>query len=173
MGRAAWLLLAWLPLMGCDETSTLSIPTSMPTSTDAGTSASPPDEPPDPKVYEPRTTDRPSSRPTGTPWSGSSSTTSEEPVDPLADALDLCANEGIDAQTFAAGYQARVCEEWEACVGGDCVEEDGDDRLEAEHFDAEAACDCLESAWSCEASYGASSREMWTVIPDSSCFQVY
>lgn len=172
MGRAAWLLLAWLPLVGCDETSTLSLPTSVPTSTDAGTSASPTDEPSDLKNYEPRT-DHTSTRPTGTPWSGSTTTESEERADPLADALDLCANEGIDPEAFAAGYEARVCEEWVACVGGDCLVGDDEERNEVEDFDAEAACACLESAWSCETSYGATTRDVWTVIPDASCFQVY
>jgi len=173
MGRAAWLLMAWLPLVGCDETGTLSLPTSVPTSTDAGTSASPTDEPSAPKDYEPPTTDHSSTRPTDAPWSGSSTTETEERADPLADALDLCANEGIDAEAFAAGYAARVCEEWVACVGGDCLASDGEEYHEVESFDAEAACACLESAWSCETSYGAGTREAWTVIPDPSCFQVY
>ncbi len=172
MDRTLWLLLAWLPLMGCEEMASevLSAPADV-TSADSDDSVSPSDAPSDGRSDRPDVTS-PTSRPSS-PSAPSFTLAPAEP-DSLADALDACANDGIDSGLFERAYEARLCEEWAACDGSECSSGVGGEagRSDEDDFDADAACDCLESAWSCETSYGASS-ELRVVVPDVACFAVY
>jgi len=172
MDRTAWLLLAWLPLMGCEEMASevLSAPTEV-TTMDADGSASPSDAPSDGKSDLPHAT-----TPTTGPSKASGPNFTLAPVEPdsLADALDACSDGWLEAGLFERAYEARLCEEWSACDGSECSSGVGSEagRSDEDDFDADAACDCLESAWSCETSYGASS-ELRVVVPDVACFAVY
>lgn len=174
MDRRVWLLLAWLPLMGCDEMASgvLSAPTDVPGATEDG-APSVSDAPSDGKADAPESTSNgtPSLHPRELGGDGDD----PDDTDPLADALDACANDLLDARLFERAYEARLCEEWMACDGSECTssgEDDGFEEDDDDGFDAVAGCDCLGSAWSCETSYGASS-ELRVVVPDVSCFAVY
>ena len=172
MERAAWLLmLAWLPLVGCDDAGTFSVPDEVPIASGDDSSYSATDVPSDGKDGG-GATGTSSTDPT-IPSSQGLTLETLEP-DPLADALDACANGGLDAPGFEMAYEVRLCEEWSACVGTDCVVGVGSEaeRFDADPFDVVAACTCLESAWACETSYGTSS-EMRVVVPHLACFEVY
>ena len=170
MGRAAWLLVAWLPLVACDGSEALSMPSEVAAESDDDGSVEPTDEPSDGKPKDDPSLGLTPTRPsTFNPFD----TTSAEP-DPLADALEQCANGVLEPLVFERAFEARLCEEWVSCADSDCLvgPENAAERIDEESFDAMSGCDCLEAAWSCETSYGAS-NEMRVVVPDLACFEVY
>jgi len=162
-----WLLMGAAVLVGCDAGPMDPSEPTIPSTSSEPSDPTPPDT----------DTGRPGSLGM---WEGLDSGSSHEedeatpPEDPLAEGLEACAHGELEPEAFDEALQARLCEEWEACDGTECVPGEGSEaaREEERAFDAEAACDCLTSTWSCETSYGASA-ELWVVVPDASCFAVY
>jgi hypothetical protein len=165
MRVAGWWLLAGLA--GCQSEMASSVPTASPSSETGGQN-----------MEDHGSTSHAVGKGDGISKGGSATTapSTTAPEDPLADGLDACANGGLGPDAFERALDARLCEEWEACDGTECLpgegSESGREADEACAFDVAAACDCLESSWTCETSYGMSA-ELQVVVPAPACFVVY